>query len=80
MNLTSDQLGGVTGGLGSGAPTGTGKIDVWTQKDNLRPAKVNITADAGDQGTVAVTLTLSNYDAAVTINPPADSEIAPAAS
>lgn len=80
MNLTSDQLSGVTGGLGSGAPTGTGTIDVWSQKSDLRPAKVAITANAGDQGTVTVTLTLSNYDAPVTINPPADADVAPAAS
>jgi hypothetical protein len=80
MNLTSEQLGGVTDGLGSGAPTGTGKLDIWTQKDNLRPAKIGITAEAGDQGTVSVTLTLSNYDAPVTISAPADSDIAPAAS
>jgi len=80
MNLTSDQLSGVTGSLGSGAPTGTGTIDVWSQKNDLRPAKVAISANAGDQGTVTVTLTLSNYDAAVTINPPPDSDVAPAAS
>jgi hypothetical protein len=80
MNLTSEQLGGAIGGLGSGAPTGTGTVDVWSQKSDLRPAKVAITANMADQGTVTVTLTLSNYDAAVTINPPADSDIAPSAS
>jgi hypothetical protein len=77
MNLTSDQLGGVTSGLGSGAPTGTGTLDVWTQKGDLRPAKVAIGATMGDQGNVKVTLTLSNYDAAVTVNAPADSDVAP---
>jgi lipoprotein LprG len=80
MNLTSEQLGGITGGLGSGAPTGTGTLDIWTQKNDLRPAKIAIAANAGDTGTVTVTLTISNYDAPVTVNAPADSDIAPAAS
>jgi len=80
MNLTSDQLSGVTGGLGSGAPTGNGTVEVQVQKDNLHPAKVTITAQAGDAGTITVALGLSNYDAPVTISAPADSDVAPAAS
>jgi hypothetical protein len=80
MNLTSEQLGGVTGGLSSSAPSGTGKVDVWVQKNDLRPAKISIDAAAGDQGTVNVTFTISNYDAPVTVNAPADADIAPAAS
>jgi hypothetical protein len=80
MNLTSEQLSGVTSGLSSAAPTGTGKIDVWVQKNDLRPAKISVDATAGDQGTVNLTMTISNYDAAVTVNPPADADIAPAAS
>jgi hypothetical protein len=80
MNLTSDQLGGVTGGLSSGAPSGTGKVDIWVQKNDLRPAKISVDAAAGDMGTVNVTFTISNYDAAVTVNAPADADIEPAAS
>ncbi len=80
LNLTSDQLSGVTSGLGSAAPSASGTVDVWVQKGDLRPAKVTISANAGDQGTIAVTLTLSNYDAAVTINAPADADVEPAAS
>src|SRR6185312_9920756 len=76
LNLTSDQLSGVTSGLGSAAPSGTGTVDVWVQKTDMRPAKLTIAANAGDQGTVNVTTTLSNYDQPVTINPPADSDIA----
>ena len=80
LNLTSDQLSGVTSGLGSAAPSGSGTVDVWVQKTDLRPAKVTIAANAGDQGTIAVTLTMSNYDVPVTINAPADADIEPAAS
>jgi hypothetical protein len=80
MNLTSDQLNGVTGGLGSSAPTGTGTVDVWVQKTDLRPAKMTVGANMGDQGNLSVAVTLSAYDAAVTINPPADADIAPTAS
>src|SRR3954453_8800650 len=80
LNLTSEQLSGVTSGLGSGAPTGNGTVDVWVQKTDLRPAKFTIAANAGDQGTVSVVTTLSNYDQPVTINPPAATDIAPAAS
>jgi hypothetical protein len=76
MTLTSDQLKGVTGSLASSAPTGNGTVDVWVQKDTLRPTKVTITADAGDAGTITVALTISNYDAPVTINAPADADVA----
>jgi len=80
MNLTADQLGGVTSGLGSAAANGSGTVDVWVQKNDLRPAKLAVTANMGDQGTVNVSAALSNYDQPVTINPPADSDVAPASS
>ena len=80
LNLTSEQLSGVTGGLSSGAPNGTGTVDVWVQKSDLRPAKLIINATSGDTGTVAVTMTLSNYDGPVTVTAPADADVQPAAS
>jgi hypothetical protein len=79
MNLTSEQLGGVTG-LASSTPSGTGKVDVWVQRNDLRPAKLAVDVNMGDMGTATVTLTISNYDAPVTVNAPADADIAPAAS
>jgi hypothetical protein len=80
LNLTSDQLGSVIpSGLESAAPTGSGTVDVWVRKNDLRPSKVNINATGGDMGTVAVALVFSAYDAAVTVNPPADADIEPAA-
>ncbi len=79
LNLTSDQLASVTSALGTAPPSGTGTVDVWVQKNDLHPVKMTIAAEGGDQGTIAVTLTLSNYDAPLTINAPPDAEIAPAA-
>ena len=76
MTLTADQLNGATGGaLGSAAPSGNGTLDVWVQKSDLRPAKFAIAANGGDQGSLTVTVTLSAYDAAVTVKAPPDSEI-----
>ena len=71
VNITCDQLGDSLGGLvPSGAPGGTGVLDLWVQKDSLRPAKLGVKVTAGDMGTVDVLVTFSNYDAAVTIEPP----------
>lgn len=48
-------------------------LDEWVQKSDLRPVQFAAAVDAGDQGNVAITLTLSNIDQAVTIAaPPAD--------
>jgi hypothetical protein len=81
MNLTSEQLNGAVGGaLGTSAPSGAGTIDVWVQKADLRPAKLTLAADGGDQGNVTVTITFTNYDAPVTINPPSEADVKPAAS
>jgi hypothetical protein len=77
LPLTSAQLGGVIpGGLESAAPSASGTIDVWVRKNDLRPAKINVTADAGDMGSVTVTIVFSAYDAAITVNPPPASEVA----
>jgi hypothetical protein len=76
LPLTSAQLGGVIPpGLESAAPTGSGTIDVWVRRNDLRPSKISITADAGDMGTVAVAIVFTAYDAAITVNPPPDSEV-----
>lgn len=82
LNLTADQLGdSLPGGLGgSAAPEGSGSMDLWVQKDNLRPAKMSVKVQAGEMGTIDVTVTFSAYDAAVTIDAPPADQIAPAAS
>ena len=53
--------------------TATGSIDVWVRKNDLVPAKALITVNAGDQGSLSITLTVSNVNGTVTIAaPPAD--------
>lgn len=81
LNLTAEQLGdSIPGGLGSEAPEGSGSLDLWVQKDDLRPAKMTVKILAGDMGTVDVTVTFTSYDAAVTIDAPPADQIAPEAS
>ena len=59
----------------SAGPANSGTMDVWVQTSDLRLTRVSVAVAAGDQGSVAIDLVLSNYDAAVTINAPPDSEI-----
>jgi hypothetical protein len=51
-------------------------LDVWSQKNDLRPAKVAFGVDAGTNGTFTLTLTLT-YDQALSISAPAADQIAP---
>jgi hypothetical protein len=75
LTLTSDQLGDVGGAIpgASAAPEGSGTLDLWVQKDNLRPAKMTLGLDLEEMGNLDVTVAFSNYDGAVTVEaPPAD--------
>ena len=75
LTLTPEMLGEVSGAIpgASGAPEASGSIDLWVQKDNLRPAKMTLAMDLKEMGNVDVTLGFSNYDGAVTVEaPPAD--------
>ena len=59
-------------GLLNGA-TGNVTVDVWTSKASLRPTRIVVALDAGSDGSLTLTVDLTNYDAAVTIAaPPAD--------
>ncbi len=61
--------------LSSAAPgvSASGTVSLWVQKNDLRPVKFTIGADAGDQGTFELTIELSRFDAGVSIEaPPAD--------
>jgi len=52
--------------------TGDVTVDVWSRKDNLRPAKIAITATSPDSGDLNATFTFT-YDGDVSITaPPAD--------
>lgn len=71
VKLTSADL----GPLASAAPgvSGDGTLDVWVERGTNRPVKLVVAVDAGDQGQLTATLTLSGYDASVSIDaPPAD--------
>jgi hypothetical protein len=75
LTLTPEMLGDVSGAIpgASGAPEANGTIDLWVQKDNLRPAKMTLGMDLEEMGNVDVTVAFSNYDGAVTVDaPPAD--------
>lgn len=51
-------------------------IDVWSQTDNLRPAKLAVTLDAGTTGKGTLTLTMT-YDQAVNVSAPPADQIVP---
>ncbi|HEY0444342.1 MAG TPA: hypothetical protein VGC90_08980 [Candidatus Limnocylindrales bacterium] len=51
-------------------------IDMWSQKNDLRPAKIVFGIDAGTTGTFGLTLTLT-YDQSLSINAPSADQIAP---
>ena len=57
----------------SGLPAGAVTVDVWTSKADNRPTRLVIAVDGGAEGNLAITIDLTNYDAAVDISaPPAD--------
>jgi hypothetical protein len=64
--------GALGGGLGSAAPdlTGTGTVDVWVARDDLRPARLAISADGGSRGRLSATIELTRWDEAVSISAP----------
>ncbi|HYM83096.1 MAG TPA: hypothetical protein VEY67_02955 [Candidatus Dormibacteraeota bacterium] len=62
-------------GLASIAPgvSGSGTVDVWVRTNDLRPARLVLTGDSGSAAGLSLTVTLSGWDAAVTVTaPPAD--------
>jgi hypothetical protein len=72
IKLTSADLQKLEGGSGIPGLTGDLSIDFFSRKDNLRPAKVVVTANGGEQGAVTIT-TVMTYDQSVAIEaPPAD--------
>jgi hypothetical protein len=58
--------------LGTGI-SGSGTIDIWVRHSDLMPAKAVATVNGGSQGSLTITLTVSNINTPVTIAaPPAD--------
>jgi hypothetical protein len=54
-------------------------VDVWVYKSSSRPAKVELKGASSALGNVDLVVTITKYDAPVTITAPPASEIAPAA-
>lgn len=54
----------------SGLPSGKVTLDIWTSKADGRPTRLVVSADAGTQGNLAVTIDLTGYNAGVSIAPP----------
>jgi hypothetical protein len=59
------QASGVLGNL-----AGNVIVDVWTRKSDYRPARLVLAVDGGEQGTATITIDLTAYDAATTVDPP----------
>jgi len=74
--VPATDVGGILGdALGSGTPdlSGSGTVDVWVTRDDLRPARLAISADAGSSGKLTVTVEFTRWDGSVSISaPPAD--------
>ena len=75
LTLNASDVSGAVGSVAPSGLTGSGTVDVWVQKNNLHPAKVTASVNAGDMGTINVTLTLSGYDQPVTIVAPPDDQV-----
>jgi hypothetical protein len=78
IELTADEMQALEGDLPTDeVPTeiteGTFTVNFQVEKDTLRPAAIDITADLGSQGNVTINVDFSNWDEAVSIEaPPAD--------
>jgi hypothetical protein len=78
IELSSDELQSLGGELPTDQiPTDIGEANVTVtfqiEKDTLRPAAIDVTADLGSQGNVTINVDFSNWDEPVSIEaPPAD--------
>jgi hypothetical protein len=71
----NSMLGAQGGSVASGITLDSASVEIWVYKENDLPAKIEIKASAGAIGNLDVVVTLSNYDQAVTIKAPADSDV-----
>lgn len=55
--------------------TGQATLDVWVRTTDLRPAKLQLTADGGSQGTATLTAELFGYDEPVAVEPPPPDQV-----
>ena len=71
INLTADDLKEISPEAGA-VGEGTATIDIWTQKTDLRPAKIDVSVTSPDTGTIGATFTFK-YGGTVDVSaPPAD--------
>jgi hypothetical protein len=76
LKLTDKDLSALASSAPDPSMAGTFTIDVWSRKNDLRPAKLAFGVDAGTQGSGTLTLTIT-YDQALTIAAPPADQIAP---
>jgi hypothetical protein len=76
LKVTSDDLKSLDPSTATVAGTGDLTLDVWTRKNDLRPAKIVFTITSPDIGTIGITLDLK-YDGTVSVDAPPADQIAP---
>lgn len=79
ISLPLDKINSMLGAQGGSAVSGitldSASVEIWTYKENLLPAKIEIKGSSGTTGNLDVVVTISNYDQAVTIKAPADGDV-----
>ena len=75
LDKINSMLAAQGGSAASGITLDSASVEIWTYKENLLPAKIEVKASAGAVGHLDVVVTVSNYDQAVTIKAPADSDV-----
>jgi hypothetical protein len=77
IKVTSDQLKSLDPSVGN-TVSGTGDVavDVWSRKNDVRPAKVSFTITSPEIGTVGIILEFK-YDGSVSVEAPPADQIAP---
>ncbi|HEX8941246.1 MAG TPA: LppX_LprAFG lipoprotein [Candidatus Limnocylindrales bacterium] len=73
LTLSQQDLGGAL--PSEVAAVGSATLDVWTYVDGNRPAKIELKGGDANTGTLDVVVTMTDYDKAVTIQAPPDSEV-----
>jgi hypothetical protein len=76
LKVTADDLKSLDPSVSAIAQTGDIALDVWTRKNDLRPAKVSISITSPEIGTVGITFELK-YDGSVSVDAPPADQIAP---
>jgi hypothetical protein len=76
LKVTSDDLKAIDPSVSSVSGTGDLTLDVWTRRNDLRPAKVAFSVTSPEIGTVGMTLELK-YDGTVSVEAPPADQIAP---